>query len=121
MRLSPAPPYAAKLVSDTSNNTVCCTADGNAAIQLARQVSNAGAKTPCSLMKASSSWAVLAIVSRAMALVAPATCGYFRSTEANARVWEYCSRSLLGVLAVRFFDASSIILRYHRCRAQRYI
>ena len=33
----------------------------------------------------------------------------------------YYSRSLLGVLAVRFFDASSIILRYYRCRPQRYI
>ena len=36
-------PYTAKLASDTSNNTVCCTAGGKAAIQLARQASTAGA------------------------------------------------------------------------------
>src|SRR5262245_37012879 len=77
--------YAAKSCSDTLSNTVCCTAGGNAAMPLVRQASTVVPKTPCSLMNASSSGAALAVNSRAMACVATAVCGYFRSTKANAR------------------------------------
>jgi hypothetical protein len=45
--------YAAKSFTDTSNNTVRCTAGGKEAIQLAIQVVTSGARAPCSCMKAS--------------------------------------------------------------------
>jgi hypothetical protein len=40
---APSHLYAAKSFSDTLSNTVCCTAGGNAAMPLARQVSISGA------------------------------------------------------------------------------
>src|SRR5262245_33001384 len=82
---APSHLYTAKFCSDTLSNTVCCTAGGSAAMLLVRQVSTVPPKTPCSLMNASSSEAALAVNSRAMAWVATAVCGYFRSTKANAR------------------------------------